>query len=49
VNIGELFEARKYLVEEFRKNFLGPIEISYPDIDHELLPTFQKYVTVRNT
>ena len=38
MNLGELFTARKYLVEEFRKELLGPgSEISYPDADHEII------------
>ena len=38
MSFGELFEARKYLVEEFRKELLGPgSEISYPDADHEII------------
>jgi hypothetical protein len=38
MSLGKLFEARKYLVEEFRKELLGPgSEISYPDADHEII------------
>lgn len=38
MEMGELFEARKYLIEEFRKELLGPgSEIFYPDVDHEII------------
>lgn len=38
MNYGELFEAREYLINEFRKELLGPgSEISYPDTDHEII------------
>jgi hypothetical protein len=38
MNPEELFKAREYLVEEFRKELLGPgSEIVYPDSDHEII------------
>ena len=38
LNMGKLFEAREYLLNEFRKELLGPgSEISYPDAEHEII------------
>ena len=38
MDTSELLTARNYLIEEFRKELLGPgSEISWPDAEHEII------------
>lgn len=38
MDVFELQGARAYLIEQFRKELLGPgSEISYPDAEHEII------------